>query len=198
MNYKAWEIGEIIKLLTPRPGEKILDIGCNVGDLCNMLKLAHSVQPTGIDINGVAISIANEKYPGIYFEESDILNINKDFPGFGQYDGITLVQVIEHITDPEAGVQICNDLLKPGGRIVLTTINKWAYFNKMICLLTGKKFIFYQDPSHITQFDPRMIRSILERNGFEVEKIGTVSTAFNMTIPTMIFGIILYALAKKA
>lgn len=60
-----WEFREVIQLLRPKPGEKILDVGCGNGDLCYLLKSKYNIITKGIDANVDAIKRAKDKYPDI-------------------------------------------------------------------------------------------------------------------------------------
>jgi ubiquinone biosynthesis O-methyltransferase len=111
-----------------------LDIGCGGGLLCESLaRLGGKV--TGIDSNSNSYDIANShlhKYKGnegifmkeriAYFNGStdDYMKENKD----SCFDIITAMEVIEHVNKPSLFLKDINSLLKPGGYVFISTINR--------------------------------------------------------------------------
>lgn len=113
---------------------KFLDIGCGGGLLCESLaRLGGKV--TGIDSNSKSYEIANshlDKYKGkealfmkdrlTYFNGStdDYITLGKD----KDFDIITAMEVIEHVNSPSLFLKDIYSLLKPGGYLFISTINK--------------------------------------------------------------------------
>jgi len=159
------EFKYVLKLLKPEQGEKILEIGCNTGEFCYLLKKL-GVKVKGIDINKEAIRIAKRKYKSIKFEVKDIEKDNIK----GLYDKIVMIQVIEHLSKPIEILKKIKKLLKPGGILVLSTINHWALI-KFFCWLRGKKFS--GDPTHLWNFNPLLLHSILKKSDLKINKIVT-------------------------
>ena len=109
----------------PLAGKKILDIGCGGGILTeSMARLG--AQVTGIDLGEKALKVAE-----LHSLESGI-NVRYELIAAeamaereaGQYDVVTCMEMLEHVPDPAAIVQACARLVKPGGRIFFSTLNR--------------------------------------------------------------------------
>jgi SAM-dependent methyltransferase len=81
----------------------------------------------------------------------------------GQFDVVTLWDVIEHTTNPRATLERCRSLLKPGGILIVNypDIGSW------IARLLGRRWLFLTSV-HLHYFDRATIRRLLASAGFEV------------------------------
>jgi SAM-dependent methyltransferase len=101
---------------------KILEIGCGRGAMLDHLRGAgHAV--TGIDIDAAALSQCQESYPGlsVFVASGDALPFAD-----GSFDIVLSFDVFEHIKDSDRHLAQVRRVLKPGGRYVLQTPNKWT------------------------------------------------------------------------
>lgn len=103
---------------------KVLDIGCGGGLVCEpFARLGYSV--TGIDQSQDAINVARDHALGqgldIKYEYTNVENL-KD-----TYNIITLLEVIEHVENPEALLTAAIKRLAPGGLIFFSTLNRTAF-----------------------------------------------------------------------
>lgn len=193
------EFKNIFKLYKPHPSDKVLEIGCNTGEFCYLLKKKYDVIPIGIDINSSAISIAKEKYPDIDFQVKDIVDLD------GEYDTIYLLHVIEHLEDPKKALVKLKSMLTEAGELIVTCPNGWAYPSKIICWIRGKKFCY--DPTHLYEFNPISLSKLLTNSGYSTNKIITsprgipylhrISTTVYYSIPSFLFGDHIFCLARK-
>lgn len=102
-------------------GKKVLDIGCGGGLVSEPLcRLGANV--TGIDVQERLIEIAQahakEQNLNITYKCTELDNMK------GKFDIITLLEVVEHVDDPTALIKQATELLKPGGILVLSTLNR--------------------------------------------------------------------------
>jgi SAM-dependent methyltransferase len=149
-----------------KPG-RLLDIGCGEGTfLWRMHRLGWSA--TGIDLDAKAIKNANARYRGlgIDFLPTDLLNAR--FPDHS-FDAITMNHVIEHVLDPVELLVGSRRLLKPGGRLVVTTPNIQSYghrkFQECWCGL--------DPPRHLQIFSTAALQHCARKAGFESIKVAT-------------------------
>ena len=105
-----WLRRERIKAAEPYIKGKVLDFGCGVGTLSEVCLPEFYL---GIDIDEESLKIARQNHVDYRFE--------KQCPEGEQFDTIALIAVIEHIKNPELFLNQMKLLLKPKGRIVLTT-----------------------------------------------------------------------------
>lgn len=107
--------------LKPLKGLSVLDIGCGGGIVCEPLaRMGASV--TGIDADENAIATAREHAAqsglSIDYIAGDADTHKK------QYDAVLALEIVEHVTDIDAFVKICAARVKPGGTLIMSTLNR--------------------------------------------------------------------------
>lgn len=110
----VWRYGEeLIGLLAPLPGERILDLGCGTGHLT--ARIAESgAHVVGIDPSPAMLEQARRLYPTLFFE----LIAAEDYAPEEMFDAVFANAVIHWIKEPEGLIAAVRRLLKPGGRFV--------------------------------------------------------------------------------
>lgn len=115
---------EALSWLEPRAGDRILDLGCGSGVAAAMLARTEGTEVVGIDVKEEAVHYARRQFqaPNLRFEVGMVDDL--DFED-ASIDKIALLEVIEHIYPDQAmkAVRECSRLLKPTGRLVVTTPN---------------------------------------------------------------------------
>lgn len=192
------EFKEVLKLYKPNSTNKVLEIGCNTGEFCYLLKNKFNINTLGIDINSKAIEIASEKYPELDFQVKDIFELEEN------YDVIYMQHVIEHL-EPNKTLTKLRKILNNKGKLIITCPNKWAYPAKLICRIKGTKFCY--DPTHLTEFDPVLLAKLIEKSGFKPLKVITkplnipfisiIPVNLQSKIPSYMFGNFIFILAEK-
>ncbi|MEY2194097.1 trans-aconitate 2-methyltransferase [Neobacillus sp. BF23-41] len=105
--------GDLVQLLEPQSGEKILDLGCGTGDLANQLNQL-GVDIIGIDKSENMIQQAQKKYPGLTFKVQDAVNMGYT----NEFDAVFSNATLHWIKTPKQTLQSIYNALKPGGRYV--------------------------------------------------------------------------------
>lgn len=106
-------------------GKHVIDIGCGGGILAEaMSKKGAAV--TGIDLSGEAIFVAQNHSLKcglkIEYKVTTAEAIAKEQPAY--FDSVTCLEMLEHVPNPELIVKACAMLVKPGGHVFLSTINR--------------------------------------------------------------------------
>ncbi|MGJ8670760.1 MAG: bifunctional 2-polyprenyl-6-hydroxyphenol methylase/3-demethylubiquinol 3-O-methyltransferase UbiG [Oceanococcus sp.] len=106
-------------------GQKIVDVGCGGGILTEALAKS-GAQASGIDLAHDSIQVATDHAAGnklkIDYQVCAVEQFAQEH--HGQFDSVTCMEMLEHVPDPAAIVSACAQLLKPGGSLYLSTINR--------------------------------------------------------------------------
>ncbi len=116
---------EWINALVPLAGKRVLDVGCGGGIL------AEAIAKKGANVKGIDLSEKALKVAVLHSLESGV-QVNYELIAAealaareaGQYDVVTCMEMLEHVPDPSAIVQACATLVKPGGRLFFSTLNR--------------------------------------------------------------------------
>ena len=110
----VWQYGtDVLELLAPRAGERILDLGCGTGHLTNKIAEA-GAEVTGIDNSQAMIEQARKNFPNLRFENADGTDFRFDEP----FDAVFSNAAIHWMRAPAAVAASISRALKPGGRFV--------------------------------------------------------------------------------
>jgi trans-aconitate 2-methyltransferase len=111
----VWRYGqELIGLLAPRQGERILDVGCGPGQLTAQIADA-GAEVTGIDNSPAMLAEARKNYPGVRFELVDASRLAYD----RQFNAVFSNAALHWVRDAGAAAAGMAQALKPGGRLVV-------------------------------------------------------------------------------
>jgi len=132
--------------------KKVLDVGCGGGLLCESLYDFGAIV-TGIDAAGPGIEVAKihaqKNNKNIKYFEKTAEELNTEYTEY--YDVVTCLEVLEHVPDPKSLIKTCVQLLKPGGLLFLSTINKNP--RSWITAIVGAEYIFNLLPKGTHEFD---------------------------------------------
>ena len=108
-----------------REGAKVLDIGCGAGLLSEALA-GEGARVTAIDLAPELIDVAKlhqlEAGHQIDYRVQSAEAIADELPG--GFDAVTCMEMLEHVPDPGSVIEACARLLKPRGRLFLSTLNR--------------------------------------------------------------------------
>jgi 2-polyprenyl-6-hydroxyphenyl methylase / 3-demethylubiquinone-9 3-methyltransferase len=106
-------------------GARVLDIGCGGGILAEAMA-QRGAQVTGIDLSEKALRVAqlhlHESGLAVHYQRASV----EDYAAAhaGEFDAVTCMELLEHVPDPAAMVAGCARLVRPGGQVFFSTINR--------------------------------------------------------------------------
>ncbi|MGH1540501.1 MAG: bifunctional 2-polyprenyl-6-hydroxyphenol methylase/3-demethylubiquinol 3-O-methyltransferase UbiG [Arenicella sp.] len=112
---------------SPVAGMKVADIGCGGGLVSEGLARL-GAEVTGIDMGEAPINVAKlhllESNLDVEYQQTTAEELAEQRPG--EYDIVTCLEMLEHVPDPASVISACARLVKPGGHVYFSTINRNA------------------------------------------------------------------------
>ena len=115
------------KIMLKKKELKVLDLGCGDGRFSGFL--GEFVDLDAIELSKKAVETARTNHPHVNFIHGSALDYSFKPES---YDVVISQEVIEHIEDQQKYINICNEVLKPNGYLILTTPNKRVFDNMHI------------------------------------------------------------------
>jgi 2-polyprenyl-3-methyl-5-hydroxy-6-metoxy-1,4-benzoquinol methylase len=154
-------------------GGRLLDVGCATGDfLVRMRELGWDVY--GVDIDSNAVKIARDH------NRLDVFDGTLEQACFPDdaFDAVTMSHVIEHVADPLQILKETYRILKPGGKLVLTTPNMHSLCHKIY-----KSSYYHLDiPRHFYILSTKSIRICAESARLKILRLGTFARSVSSTL----------------
>ncbi|HQR59301.1 MAG TPA: bifunctional 2-polyprenyl-6-hydroxyphenol methylase/3-demethylubiquinol 3-O-methyltransferase UbiG [Azonexus sp.] len=106
-------------------GKRVLDVGCGGGLLSEGMAV-RGAEVTGIDLSEKPLGVARlhllESGQKVDYRKVSAEQMAEDMPG--AFDAVTCLEMLEHVPDPASIVESCARLVKPGGQVFFSTINR--------------------------------------------------------------------------
>ncbi len=156
-----------IPLLRPpdAAGKRMVDVGCGA---CQMSRVARDL---GWDVTALDAVPSNLDHARSFGFEAVQADFNAPLPlPSAMFDYAMMIEVIEHIVNAELLIKEVARILKPGGRLLMTTPNN-AYYRRRIRALQGKPPD--DEGYHFRFFVKRRLVDAFERCGFRIERTGS-------------------------
>lgn len=120
-------LGWIERIAGGLQGKRILDVGCGGGILTDAMARQGAAEVLGIDLAGKSLRVAQLHAlelatPNITYREIAAEALAAEQPA--TFDVVTCMEMLEHVPDPASVVQACADLVKPGGWVFFSTLNR--------------------------------------------------------------------------
>lgn len=117
---------EWIASQTPLNGRRVLDVGCGGGILAESMA-RKGADVLGIDLSPKPLAVAElhaveQGVHNVAYREVAVETLAAEQPG--AFDAVTCMEMLEHVPDPAAVVRACAQLVKPGGRVLFSTLNR--------------------------------------------------------------------------
>ena len=160
---------------------RLLEVGCGAGNLL-LQATVHGSYPVALDLSMQALTFVRSRLqescagPDAPRGYACIQSIGELLPlPENSFDCIILSEVIEHLEDPQVSIRESTRVLRPGGRLLVTTPNyrsfwplmEWAVDRlNMAPKMAGEQ--------HISKFHPAALRQLLVDCGLGIEYFGTI------------------------
>ncbi len=146
----------------PSPGSRLLDVGAAYGFALDEARHA-GWMAVGLEISAAAARRAGELAAG------RLVLANASGVPFASdaFDVVTLWDVLEHLPEPHGVLTEVGRILRPGGRLVLTT----GDVGSLIARISGSRWHLYTIPEHLFFYTRKSLRILLQAHGFRVESL---------------------------
>ncbi len=136
----------------PLKDKKILDVGCGGGILSEAMAL-EGANVTGIDMAEAGLEVAKlhllESELNIDYHKIPVEEFAEQHPG--SFDLVTCLEMLEHVPDPSSIIKACAKLVKPGGQVFFSTINRNT--KSYLFAIIGAEYILKLLPQGTHDFD---------------------------------------------
>ncbi|MFY3385212.1 bifunctional 2-polyprenyl-6-hydroxyphenol methylase/3-demethylubiquinol 3-O-methyltransferase UbiG [Paracidovorax sp. MALMAid1276] len=138
-------------------GSKVLDVGCGGGILADSMA-RKGAQVLGIDLAQKALRVAQlhaleAQTPNVQYREISVEALAVEQPA--SFDVVTCMEMLEHVPDPASVVRACAQLVKPGGWVFFSTINRNA--KAFMLAIVGAEYVLNMLPRGTHEY-AKMIR----------------------------------------
>ena len=138
-------------------GKTVLDVGCGGGILSDSMA-RKGATVTGIDLSSKALKVAQlhaleANTRGVTYREISAEAIAVEQPA--SFDVVTCMEMLEHVPDPASVVRACSALVKPGGWVFFSTLNRNA--QSFLFAIVGAEYLLNLLPKGTHEF-AKMIR----------------------------------------
>jgi SAM-dependent methyltransferase len=166
-----------------RAGSHLLEIGCGAGNLLLQATVCGSF-PVALDLSMASLTFVRSRLresrfgpdpPGAF---ACIQAVSERLPfAEGSFDYILLSEVIEHLAAPQLSIGEAVRVLRPGGRLLVTTPNYrslWPVMEWTVDRLNIAPKM--AEAQHIARFHPPALREVLTESGLNIQYFGTIYT----------------------
>lgn len=152
----------------------LLDVGCATGDFLARMRRHGLWELTGLEQDERAATLARQQYGlEIYIGHLDEVQLTQR-----RFDVVTMWDVIEHLPRPVASLQRIGEWLRPGGWLIIRTPDADSPYARAF----GRYWAGHDAPRHLVVFDRSSLTRLLTENGFQIERVWTLSGSHALTV----------------
>ena len=127
--------------IAPLKGKKVLDVGCGGGILTDAMART-GAQALGIDLATKSLKVAQlhaleAQTPNVQYREVAVEELAAEQPA--SFDVVTCMEMLEHVPNPASVVHACAQLVKPGGYVFFSTLNRNA--KSFLFAIVGAEYV---------------------------------------------------------
>lgn len=155
-------------------GKRIIDIGCGGGILAESMA-ARGAQVTGVDLSEKALGVARlhlyESGHTVDYRHISAEEIARENPE--AFDVVTCMEMLEHVPDPASTIRACAALVKPGGKVFFSTLNR--NLKSYLMAVVGAEYILNLLPKGTHEYakfiKPSELARYVREAGLDVEDL---------------------------
>ena len=155
-------------------GKHVLDVGCGGGILAESMA-QRGAQVIGIDLADKALKVAQlhvlESGNQVEYRNVSAENYAREQPG--QFDVVTCMELLEHVPDPASTVAACAALVKPGGHVFFSTINR--NLKSYLFAIIGAEYVLRMLPRGTHRYEkfikPSELGAFCRHGGLDVREV---------------------------
>ena len=138
---------EWINSLCPLKGKTVLDVGCGGGILTDSMA-RRGANALGIDLSTKPLKVAQlhameAGTENVDYREIAVEDLAAERPA--SFDAVTCMEMLEHVPDPASVVRALGTLVKPGGWVFLSTLNR--NFKSFVLAIVGAEYVLKMLPA---------------------------------------------------
>ena len=161
-----------IQTLVPLHGKKVVDIGCGGGILSDAMA-RQGAQVLGADLAVKSLKVAQlhaleAGTQGVQYREISAEDLAQEQAG--QYDVVTCMEMLEHVPNPASVVKACSALVKPGGWVFFSTLNRNP--KSFLVAIVGAEYVLNLLPKGTHEYarliKPSELADWVRANGLDV------------------------------
>jgi len=173
-------LGWMLEYVGSLQGKKVLDVGCGGGILAESMA-RQGAQVTGIDLAEKPLAVARlhglESGVPVAYQLISVEDLAQQMPG--HFDIITCMEMLEHVPDPASIVRACAQLVKPGGHVFFSTLNRNP--KSFLFAIVGAEYLLRLLPRGTHQYEgfikPSELAAAARLAGLDVQAVRGLSYA---------------------
>jgi len=154
--------------------KEVIDVGCGGGILAESLAKA-GAKVTGIDLAQKSLTVARlhslESQLVINYQKIPAEEMAEQYPA--HFDVVTCMEMLEHVPDPHSIIRACAQMVKPGGWVFFSTINR--NLKSFLQLIVAAEYILGMVPKGTHNYNqllkPSELRQTIEQSGLSLKEI---------------------------
>ncbi len=159
-------------------GKKVVDIGCGGGILAESMA-ARGAEVTGVDLSEKALGVARlhlyESGQTVNYRHISAEDLAQESPA--SFDVVTCMEMLEHVPDPASTIRACASLVKPGGKVFFSTLNR--NLKAYLLAVVGAEYVLNLLPKGTHEYakfiKPSELSRYVREAGLDVEELRGMS-----------------------